>query len=134
MFEPKIEFPLICERPGNPYRWVPLHTSDRVLTIPKVDDDRSLYLFSFNGKQYELVDLNRRTISELGMFPFTHWFTKPINPLDRVTNHISPIVMDDGVEYLVSIHEKLHFISTYSIFRDSLPITWWINERDLFPL
>lgn len=134
MFKPKLEFPLICERPGNPYRWVQLHNSDGVLTIPKVGDERSLYLFSFNGEQYELVDLNRRAISELGKFPFTHWFTKPISPSSRIPNHNSPIVMDDGVEYLVSIREKLHFVSTYSILRDSLPITWWVNERDLFPL
>lgn len=42
--------------------------------------------------------------------------------------------MDDGVEYLVGIHGKLKFISTESILRDSLPITDWFDERELFPL
>ena len=133
-FGPKVEFPLILERPGNPYKWVTLHNSDGTLTIPKLETG-NLYLFSFKGESYELVYIDTdTTLFKFRTLPFTHWFTKPISPRSRISNHISPIVMDDGVEYLVGIHGKLKFISTESILRDSLPITDWFDERELFPL
>lgn len=133
-FIPKIEYPLILERAGNPYKWVTLHNSDDTLTIPELENE-NLYLFSFKGEYYELVYIDTETtLFKFHTLPFTHWFTKPISPGNRVPNHISPIVMDDGVEYLVNIHGKLKFISTGSILRDSLLITDWYDERELFPL
>lgn len=133
-FKPTVEFPLTLEKPGNPYKWSSIHNPDGTITIPNVETG-NLYLFSFKADSYELIYLDPDTsLFKFRTLPFTHWFTKQISPRSRIPNHISPIVMDDGVEYLVNIHGKLTFISTYSILRDSLPITYWYDERDLFPM
>ncbi len=133
-FKPKFELPLTLEKPGNPYKWASIHNPDGTLTIPNVETG-NLCLFSFRGESYELIYIDPDTsLSKFSTLPFTHWFTKPISPRSKIPNHISPIVMDDGVEYLVCIRGKLKFVSTYSILRDSLPITDWYDERDLFPM
>lgn len=42
--------------------------------------------------------------------------------------------MDYRVEYLVSIKENWHFISTESLLRDNIPIKYRVKEKDLFPI
>ena len=135
MIVPKIEFPLILEKTGNPYKWVPLHPDADTLNVTNISDSGGLYLFTFNGDSYHLVCLASDTpLVKLSYLNFTHWFTKPIKNSDILDNHICPICMDYGVEYLVSIKENWHFISTESLLRDNNPIKYWVKEKDLFPI
>ena len=135
MFTPKIEFPLILERQGNPYKWVSLHPDADTLTVPKILGDGANYIFTGNGDFYELVWLDANTpLAKLSCLNCTHWFTKPIKNDDILDNHTCPICMDHGVEYLVRIKERWHFISTESLLRDYLPIKYWAKETELFPI
>ena len=135
MFTPKIEFPLILERQGNPYKWVSLHPDVDTLTVPKILGDGANYIFTGNGDFYELVWLDANTpLAKLSCLNCTHWFTKPIKNDDILDNHTCPICMDHGVEYLVRIKERWHFISTESLLRDYLPIKYWAKETELFPI
>lgn len=135
MIVPKIEFPLILEKTGNPYKWVSLHPDADTLNVPNISSSGGLYLFTFNGDSYHLVSLASDTpLVKLSSLNFTHWFTKPIKNSDILDNHICPICMDYGVEYLVSIKENWHFISTESLLRDNIPIKYWVNATELFPI
>ena len=130
---PILEFALV--KPGNPHKWVKLHNVDGSLTIPEVDAPGSLYLFTYRGEEYfiEYIGVDT-TIGKFKTRPYTHWFTKPISPDSRMPNHLFPILMEDGVDYLVGIHGKLRFINTVELFRDALPISVWYNDKDLFPI
>ena len=134
-FSPTLEFPLILEKPGNPHKWVKLHNDDGSLTVPALDERGRLCLFTYEGKEYfiEAIDANT-SILKLQHRPYTHWFTKPISPDSRIPNHICPILMEEGVDYLVGIHGKLRFINTIGLFRDALLITVWFNDKELFPI
>ena len=135
MFTPKIEFPLILERKGNPYKWVSLHPDADALNVPKLFGDGANYIFTGNGDCYDLVWIDANTpLAKLSSLNFTHWFTKPIKNSDILDNHTCPICMDHGVEYLVRIKEKWHFISTESLLRDNIPIKYWVNATELFPI
>ena len=135
MVTPMIEFPLILERKGNPYKWVSLHPDADTLTVPKILGDGANYIFTGNGDFYELVWLDANTpLAKLSCLNCTHWFTKPIKNDDILDNHTCPICMDHGVEYLVRIKERWHFISTESLLRDYLPIKYWAKETELFPI
>lgn len=135
MVTPMIEFPLILERKGNPYKWVSLHPDADTLTVPKIFGEGANYIFTGNGDCYDLVWLDANTpLAKLSCLNFTHWFTKPIKNSDILDNHTCPILMDHGVEYLVRIKERWHFISTESLLRDNLPINYWVKEKELFPI
>lgn len=135
MIVPKIDFPLILERKGNPYKWVSLHPDADTLNVPNISDGSWLYLFTFNGDSYHLVSLASDTpLVKLSCLNFTHWFTKPIKNSDILYNHSCPIRMEHAVEYLVCIKENWHFISTESLLRDHLPIKYWVNATELFPI
>ena len=135
MFTPKIEFPLILERKGNPYKWVSLHPDADALNVPKLFGDGANYIFTGNGDCYDLVWIDANTpLAKLSSLNFTHWFTKPIKNSDILDNHSCPICMDHGVDYLVRIKEKWHFISTESLLRDNIPIKYWVNATELFPI
>lgn len=135
MVTPMIEFPLILERKGNPYKWVSLHPDADTLNVPKLFGEGANYIFTGNGDCYDLVWIDANTpLVKLSCLNFTHWFTKPIKNSDILDNHICPICMDYGVEYLVRIKEKWHFISTESLLRDHLPIKYWVKETELFPI
>ena len=80
-FEVKITSALELEQPGNPYRWVALR--DRgALTIPSVDKP-TRYLFadaSGIAIKYDTVVVDPRApISSILTYPFTHWFSKPLD-------------------------------------------------------
>lgn len=135
MVTPTIEFPLILKKPGNPYEWVPLHNANGSLTIPSFEASEYLCLFTFNGDDYNLIHVGPDTsLFTFQRLPYTHWFTKPIDARHRMDNHICPILMSEGVEYLVRIKEKWHFLSTESLLRDHIPITDWFDETELFPI
>lgn len=131
----KFEIPLICEREGNPYKWVYMRPNVGSLVVPRIEPEGNLFLFTRNGECYDVLLINSdTTLFKFDTLPFTHWFTKPISPRSRCRNHEMPILMDDGVNCLVDIHGRLNFISTETILRDALPITTWFNDKDLFPI
>lgn len=137
MSDVHIEFPtkLICEREGNPYKWVYMRPTVGSLVVPRIEPEGSLFLFTRNGEYYDILRINAdTTLFKFNTFPFTHWFTKPISTRCRCCNHDKPILMDDGVDYLVDIHGCLNFISTETLLRDALPITTWFDDKDLFPI
>ena len=133
-FKPIIEFPLYCERPCNPYKWVPLRKGT-TLTIPNVDSEACSYLYTFNGEEYFICVVSPNTpISLFQRLPFTHWFSKPLNPNSRITNHDRPLVMDDGTDYLVITNARTRFISTSTVIHDMPPVSVWSDDKDLFPI
>ena len=135
MIVPKIEFPIILEKPGNPYKWVPLHPDADTLNVPNISGSGGLYLFTFNGDSYHVVGLaSDAPLVKFSTMNFTHWFTKPLRDDDVVDNHICPILMEHAVEYLVCIKERWHFSSAESLLRDNIPIKYWVKEKDLFPI
>lgn len=135
---PQIEIPVILQthKEGNPYKWVPLYLDNETLAVPKLKPEGGLYLFStYRGEEYHAVFLNPdMSLFKFRTCPFAYWFSKPLNAKDRIPNHISPIVMEEGVDYLVEIHGKLKFINTQTLMRDNLPITAWYDTKDLFPI
>lgn len=124
------------ERKGNPYRWVPFRVSDGVYQMPSNQDGMDMnYLVSTDGREYDIISMGGiRPMGDISSWPFTHWFTKPIQDGCRMYNHDNPILMEEGEEYLVSIQGRLSFISTISLLKDNLPIKFWIHDKDLFPL
>ena len=137
MFEPNIEYPrmLHLEREGNPYKWHPIHLDNDSIAFPKDDSSGKTYLFTYNGEAYFTgIITPDMTLSAFRTLPFTHWFTKPLNPDCRNINHDRPIAMEDGVDYLVIIHANLRFVNTETILRDHLPISVWFDDQDLFPI
>ena len=134
---PKIEIPVILhpERAGNPYKWHPIHLDNDSIAFPKDDSSGKTYLFTFNGEAYFAgIITPDMTLSAFRTLPFTHWFTKPLDPDCRIINHDRPLVMEDGVDYLVGIHARLQFVNTETILRDHLPISVWYDDKDLFPI
>jgi len=104
-FEVKITSALELEQPGNPYRWVALR--DRgALTIPSIDRP-TRYLFADASGitiEYETVTVDPRTpISSILTYPFTHWFSKPldISPLDWRDGHMDRLDLESDRVYLV---------------------------------
>ena len=130
------EFPLICEREGNPYKWVDMRPTGDSLVVPRIEHKGELFLFTCKGRCYDilLIDNSKTTLFDMRTLPFTHWFTKPISISCRCSNHDKPIIMDDCVDYLVEIQGRLNFISTETLLRDALPISTWYDDKDLFPI
>ena len=135
---PQIEIPVVLQtrKEGNPYKWVPLYLDNETLAVPKIEPEGGLYLFaSYRGEEYHTVFLHPdMSLFQFRTYPFAYWFSKPLNGKDRIPNHISPIVMEEGVDYLVEIHGKLMFNNTQTLMRDNLPIDAWYNIKDLFPI
>lgn len=135
MIAPFDHLPLICERKGNPYKWVYMRPTVGSLVVPRIEPEGNLFLFSCNGRRYDILLINTdTTLFKFDRLPFTHWFTKPISTQCRCRNHDKPIIMDYGVDYLVDIHGSLNFIRTETLMRDALPISTWYDDKDLFPL
>lgn len=135
MIAPLDHLPLICERKGNPYKWVYMRPTVGSLVVPRIEPEGNLFLFTRNGEYYDILLINAdTTLFKFDALPFTHWFTKPISPRSRFRNHDKPIIMDAGVEYLVDIHGFLKFVSTETLLRDALPISTWYDDKDLFPI
>lgn len=140
MFDVHVEFPSqhlppLVRRSGYSHKWAALQPTSDLLIFPRIEPEGSLFLFTRNGEYYDILLINAdTTLFKFGTFPFTHWFTKPISPRSRFRNHDRPILMDDGVDYLVDIHGRLNFISTETLLRDALPISTWYGDKDLFPI
>ncbi len=127
-------FPFRLTREGNPHQWNLLR-KDGALLVPRVGQGGGLYLFTREGEDYALIDIHPDTgILTFDMMPFTHWFSKPVSPDSCIHNHMRPILMEHGVEYLVSIRGKLKFISDESLLRDHIPVTTWFDDKELFPI
>ena len=131
-----VHVPLQIEKEGNPYRWVPFRASAGVYQMPSNQDGMDMsYLVSTDGREYDIIGMGgNRPMGDISRWPFTHWFTKPIPAGCRMDNHICPIRMDYGVWYLVNVQGNLKFISTDSLLKDGLPISYWIRDDSLFPL
>lgn len=137
MLEPTIEFPAThCTRPGNPYKWVQFRNPEiGALTFPRPPISGALYLYTLDGEEYHVEYLTTdSTLSKIMSISCSHWFSKPLDPSSRIINHLNPIRMDEHTEYLVCIQGKLKFISTDNILKDNLPISYWFNDTDFFPI
>ena len=127
-------FPFRLTREGNPHQWNPLR-KDGALLVPSMEQGSGLYLFTRDGIDYALVDIHPGTgILTFDMMPFTHWFSKPVSPDSHIRNHMRPILMEHGVEYLVSIRGKLTFISDENLLKDHIPVETWFDDKELFPI
>lgn len=130
-----VHFPLRLEKDGNPYKWVYMRPSVGSLVVPRIEPEGNLFLFTCNGEYYDILLINAdTTLFKFDTLPFTHWFTKPISTSCRFRNHDKPILMDNGIDYLVDIHGCLKFIRTETLLRDALPISTWYDDKDLFPI
>ena len=135
MIKPSFYQPLYLEKKGNPYKWTYMRPNVGSLVVPRIIPEGNLFLFTRNGEYYDILLINAdTTLFKFDALPFTHWFTKPISPHSRFCNHDKPIIMDDGVEYLVDIHGRLKFVSTETLLQDALPISTWYDDKDLFPI
>ena len=135
---PQIEIPVILQtrKEGNPYKWVQFRNyDDGTLTFPQPPIRGAFYLYTHDGEEYHVEYLTTdSTLSKIMSVPCSHWFSKPLDPSSRILNHLDPIRMAEHVDYLVCIQGKLKFISTDNILKDNLPITYWFNDTDIFPI
>lgn len=129
-----IEFPLICEREGNPYKWVPLRPSDGFLKVPDIKEGVT-YLFTCKGHCYDVLSFDTgTTVFQLSTLPYTHWFTKPLNPFRCINGIERAVPMENGVYYLVRSRERWELISNLTLIGAMCPVSRWYDERDLFPI
>jgi len=133
-YRPHIEFPLICEHEGNPYKWVPLRPSDGILNIPVIEEGVA-YLFTCEGKCYDVLSFDcGTTVHRLSTLPYTHWFTKPLNPFRCIHVIDRDVPMENGVYYLVRSREQWKLISNLTLIGTMPPVSRWYDERDIFPI
>ena len=71
MVTPMIEFPLILERKGNPYKWVSLHPDADTLNVPKLFGEGANYIFT--GKILRIGLQNRLRIAIFSTTTFAQY-------------------------------------------------------------
>lgn len=134
-FHLNVDFPLRLEMEGNPYKWIPFRDSDGIYKLPCHSDGYDAeYLVTDGHWHYEIYNMGgKRQMGDIAHLPYSYWFSKPLDRNRRMTNHECPLVMEYGVEYLVCMNwSKLTFISIEGLMKDSLPISYWFDDKDLF--
>jgi len=129
--------PLQLTKEGNPYKWIPFRDSDGFYKLPCNSDGYDAnYLVTDGHWNYEIYNMGgTRHMGDIAHLPYLYWFSKPLDRNSRMTNHERPLVMDYGVDYLVCMRgSKLTFISVESMMRDALPISYWFDDKDFFPI
>ena len=144
-FEVKITSALELEQPGNPHRWVTMH--DRgALTIPIIDRPTRYLFANASGItiEYETVTVDPRTpISSILTYPFTHWFSKPLDfksrdwhdgrmdCLDLKSDRVYLVRWSDAVrtELIRPTEQTDAGLRRFSEFAH-----WWIEVPEVFPI
>lgn len=144
-FEVKITSALELEQPGSPYRWVALR--DRgALTIPSVDRPTRYLFANASGTtiKYDTAIVDPKTpIGSILTYPFTHWFSKPLDfksrdwhdgcmdRLDLESDHVYLVRWRDAwCTELIRPTEQtdagLHRFSEFAYY--------WVEVPEVFPI